>query len=163
MANPRGGIGLSSFSMDGGDEDEPEPPVEEKEKTTTEAVVETVADTAKAVVKAPVKVAAAIVTAPVKAAGAVAGAVKDAIVGKTEEEAPEEEKTKDNMKKAVMGGKLPKLPKAPPETLAPSVAPSTGSLVSGYECQYCGKKYRLERYFAPHVADCILNPKNIVG
>lgn len=162
MANPRGGVGLCSFSADGEDEGESEPPVEEK-KTTTEAVVETVAETAKAVVKAPVKVAAAVVTAPVKAAGAVAGAVKDAIVGKTEEEAPEEEKTKDNMKKAVMGGKLPKLPEAPPETLAPSVAPSSGSLVSGYECQYCGKKYRLERYFAPHVADCTLNPKNIVG
>ena len=63
-----------------------------EEKTTTEAVAETVADTAKAVATAPVKAAAAVATAPVKAAGAVAGAVKDAVVGKTEEEAPEEEK-----------------------------------------------------------------------
>lgn len=158
MANPRGGIGLSSFSMDGGDEGESEPPVEEKEKTTAETVTET----AKAVATAPVKAAVAVATAPVKAAGAVAGAVKDAVIGKTEEEAPEEAKAPPvEKKKAAMGGKLPEAPQTPPETLAPSVAPSTGSLVSGYECQYCGKKYRLERYFTPHLDTCTLNPKNI--
>ena len=58
-----------------------------------------------------------------------------------------------------MAGKLPEAPETPPETLAPSVAPATGSLVSGYECQFCGKKYRLERYFAPHVERLHLKSK----
>ena len=85
---------------------------------------------------------------PVKAAAA----MKRAIIGDASE--PEE--------KAVAPSEPPEPPAAPEETLAPKEAPKRGGIVSGYECQFCGKKYRLERYFLPHTKACTLNPSNII-
>lgn len=108
---------------------------------------------------------------PVKAAKAAASIVtgnKDedeeagTSEGETDDEAPKPP-TRDGKGRFRKKPKKPKKPKeAPPETLEPPMEPKTaGGILSGYECNFCGKTYRLERYYLPHLEKCHLNPDNV--
>jgi hypothetical protein len=157
-------------------EPEPKPTVVEK---TVEGAVEaasTTADVAKAVATAPVKVAGAVAGAAVDGTKAAAGvAVAGAGMALSGAEAVATAPVRA-AKAATRGWrKKPKGPKrdgngqfvkdAPTETLAPEPVKKMGGggMLSGYECDYCGKRYRLERYFLPHLQKCALNPANIGG
>ena len=163
-------------------ETEPEPePEPETEPTVTTKVV----DVAKATVTAPIKGAAAVGGVAIDATAAAASlpgkagrAMKKAVMGGPEQEAPDEdivEEAEKEINKVDEGlkptkrdtngrfRKPKKSPKeAPPETLEPPATPKiAGSIMSGYECNFCGKTYRLERYYRPHLDKCHLNPNNV--
>jgi len=143
-----------------------------------EIAIETTASVATATVKAPIKVAGAVAGATLEGTKAVAGATinvasagagaaiagADAIIKaplniakaatnalRRKPSIEDEEETKDD----------DEVPETPKESLAPSLKVKTGGFISGMECEFCGKTYRLERYFLPHVEKCPLNPTNI--
>jgi len=104
--------------------------------------------------------------------------MKRAVVGSPEQEAPDEdiiEEAEKEINKVDEGLKPSKRDKngrfrkpkkspkeAPPETLEPPAKPKiAGGILSGYECNFCGKTYRLERYYRPHLDKCHLNPNNV--
>ena len=168
-------------------EPEPEPePVEEP--GVVEKAAEATAEVAATAVGATAAVAEAAVKAPVKVAGAAAGAAVDgtkAAAGAAAAGAgmalsgaeavvtaplkAAKALTKPLRRRPVRGpgGKFIKgddeVPDTPEESLAPEPKAKSGGFISGLECQFCGKTYRLERYFLPHVQKCPLNPSNIRG
>ena len=143
-----------------------------------EVAIETTASVAEATVKAPVKVAGAVAGATVEGTKAVAGATMDvaaagagAAVAGTEAVVTAPIKAAKAVTEALGLKKKKKtkkskkdeeeVPETEEESLAPEPKATSGGFISGMECQYCGKTYRLERYFKPHVEKCPLNPANI--
>ena len=158
-------------------ESEPEVETEAEEVTVTGKVAGAVKMAASAPVKGAVAAGSIAVDATVAAAslpGKVAKAAANVVTGSKEDEeaGTSEGETDDEDPKPptrnMMGRfrKKPKNPKkakeAPPETLEPPLEPKTaGGILSGFECHFCGKTYRLERYFKPHLKKCHLNPDNV--
>ena len=166
----------------------PSPPEPEPEPELEPTVATKVIDVAKAAVTAPVKGAAVVGSAAVGATVAAVSlpakagrAMKKAIMARPKQEVSNEdveeiveeaEKEINKVDEALMPTKRGKngrfkrpknpLKKAPPETLEPPMEPKiAGGILSGYECNFCGKTYRLERYFLPHLEKCLLNPDNV--
>jgi hypothetical protein len=142
-----------------------------------EVAIETTASVVEATVKAPIKVAGAVAGATVEGTKAVAGATMEVASAGAEVAVASIEAVVNAPRRAVKATtnafrRKPSKPEeeeeedvveTPEESLAPTPKIKTGGFISGMECQYCGKTYRLDRYFKPHVEKCPLNPANIRG